>query len=85
MPKAALLEHGGLSQLVQAQTNLFQVDAVSRMLQFSSLSFDAATAEIGVALAAGEACSLVVVERWAPRSYGMTAEKRNWSPPCGPT
>jgi amino acid adenylation domain-containing protein len=62
-PKAALLEHGGLSQLVQAQAKLFQVDAASRMLQFASLSFDAATAEIGVALAAG-AC-LVLAERAA--------------------
>ncbi|MEZ6117501.1 MAG: AMP-binding protein [Pirellulaceae bacterium] len=40
-PKAALLPHDGLANLIDAQRILFGVDSNSRVLQFASPSFDA--------------------------------------------
>lgn len=52
-PKAALLEHGGLTNLVREQCRIFGVTPMSRVLQFASISFDAAVSEIFVTLHAG--------------------------------
>ncbi|MDG9672017.1 AMP-binding protein, partial [Hahella sp. CR1] len=52
-PKGVLLAHQGLVNLALAQQSLFEVAASSRVLQFASLSFDAATWEWCMALAAG--------------------------------
>ena len=52
-PKAALLEHAGLSNLVAQQRRRFGTTPLSRVLQFASTSFDAAVSEIFVTLAAG--------------------------------
>lgn len=52
-PKAALVEHGGLANLALRQREVFQIDSDSRVLQFSSISFDASISEIFVTLAAG--------------------------------
>lgn len=52
-PKGVLLSHRGLCNVVQAQRQLFQPDRDSRVLQFSSLSFDASIFEIALALGSG--------------------------------
>ncbi|QYO62792.1 non-ribosomal peptide synthetase [Leptolyngbya sp. 7M] len=53
VPKGVLLSHRGLSNVVQAQQQLFDVDSNSRILQFSSLSFDASVFEIALAFGSG--------------------------------
>ncbi|MBD2112495.1 MULTISPECIES: non-ribosomal peptide synthetase [Cyanophyceae] len=52
-PKGVLLSHRGLCNVVQAQQQLFQPIRTSRVLQFSSLSFDASIFEIALALGSG--------------------------------
>ncbi|WOD37580.1 non-ribosomal peptide synthetase [Nodosilinea sp. E11] len=51
-PKGVLLSHRGLCNVVQAQ-QVFQPTRTSRILQFSSLSFDASIFEIALALGSG--------------------------------
>ncbi|MGG6268953.1 amino acid adenylation domain-containing protein [Leptolyngbya sp. AN03gr2] len=52
-PKGVLLTHRGLCNVVAAQQRIFQVSRNSRVLQFSSLSFDASIFEIALALGSG--------------------------------
>lgn len=52
-PKGVLLEHTGLSEMAIAHREFFGVCEESRVLQFSSLSFDAAVSEIFMTLSAG--------------------------------
>ncbi|MBW4459828.1 MAG: amino acid adenylation domain-containing protein [Nodosilinea sp. WJT8-NPBG4] len=52
-PKGVLLSHCGLCNVVQAQQQVFQPNRTSRVLQFSSLSFDASIFEIALALGSG--------------------------------
>jgi amino acid adenylation domain-containing protein len=52
-PKGVLLEHRGVSNLVAAQCETFQIDSSSRVLQFAPLSFDASVSEIFTALLSG--------------------------------
>ncbi|HEY9878196.1 MAG TPA: condensation domain-containing protein, partial [Leptolyngbyaceae cyanobacterium] len=52
-PKGVLLSHGGLCNVVAAQQKLFHLSRHSRVLQFSSLSFDASVFEIALALGCG--------------------------------
>ncbi|KAA3617203.1 MAG: amino acid adenylation domain-containing protein [Calditrichaeota bacterium] len=52
-PKGVMLRHGGLLNTVQAQAQDFKIDNSSRVMQFSSFSFDASVSEIFVALLNG--------------------------------
>jgi amino acid adenylation domain-containing protein len=52
-PKGVLLTHRGLCNVVETQRHLFQPSGNSRILQFSSLSFDASLFEFALALGAG--------------------------------
>lgn len=52
-PKLVNVGHAGIENLCRAQTRLFGVKPGHRVLQFSSLSFDASVAEILVAVYAG--------------------------------
>jgi len=52
-PKGVLLEHGGAVNLAHSQKKSFSVTSQSRVLQFASVSFDAATFEWIMALVNG--------------------------------
>ena len=52
-PKGVLLSHRGLCNVVEAQQRSFHLSRNSRVLQFSSLSFDASIFEIALAFGSG--------------------------------
>jgi amino acid adenylation domain-containing protein len=52
-PKGVMVPHRGLGNLAVAQERLFAMGPDSRVLQFSSPSFDASISELAVTLAAG--------------------------------
>ena len=52
-PKGVLLSHRGLCNAVKAKQHVFQLSGNSRILQFSSLSFDASIFEIALTFALG--------------------------------
>eukprot|EP00362_Geleiidae_sp_MMETSP1317_P001725 CAMPEP_0201286064 /NCGR_PEP_ID=MMETSP1317-20130820/114215_1 /ASSEMBLY_ACC=CAM_ASM_000770 /TAXON_ID=187299 /ORGANISM="Undescribed Undescribed, Strain Undescribed" /LENGTH=1042 /DNA_ID=CAMNT_0047612527 /DNA_START=351 /DNA_END=3479 /DNA_ORIENTATION=+ len=52
-PKGVMLEHSGLCNVSSSQIKLFNVNPSSNVLQFSSLSFDAATFEFVMAMLSG--------------------------------
>jgi amino acid adenylation domain-containing protein len=58
-PKGTLLQHMGLCNLIMAQIKLFKLSHEEKVLQFSSLSFDAATSEIFMSLITGSSLSIV--------------------------
>ena len=53
LPKGVLLEHRGLLNLALAQRTLFDINSSARVLQFSSINFDASTWDWLLALAHG--------------------------------
>ncbi|TAE53785.1 MAG: amino acid adenylation domain-containing protein, partial [Nostocales cyanobacterium] len=52
-PKGVMVEHRGIYNLVKSQIQTFGVNSHSRILQFASFSFDAASSEIFMALGTG--------------------------------
>ena len=54
-PKGVLVTHRGIASLAEHEVAEFAVDGQSRVLQFSSPSFDAAVLEVTMAFAAGAA------------------------------
>ena len=64
-PKGVMVQHRGLTNLVTAQTQAFEVDETHRVLQFASFSFDAAASEIFMALTTGAALYLAPRETLA--------------------
>ncbi|NOX38152.1 MAG: amino acid adenylation domain-containing protein [Calditrichaeota bacterium] len=61
-PKGTMLHHVGLANLVTAQIQAFDVGPGKRILQFSSLSFDASVWELVMALLSGAALHLTTQE-----------------------
>jgi amino acid adenylation domain-containing protein len=53
IPKGVLLSHRGLCNVVETQQNIFHLSRNSRILQFSSLSFDASIFEFALAFGSG--------------------------------
>ncbi len=72
-PKGTLLAHRGLVNLAHEQRKAFKIDSTSRILQFASLSFDAATWEIFMALLNGAALHLIETETQA--DIGLLQER----------
>ncbi|OLR91885.1 AMP-binding protein [Actinokineospora bangkokensis] len=66
LPKLVNVGHRGIENLCTAQTRLFGIEPGTRVLQFSSLSFDASLAEVLVTLAAG---GTLVVPEWDGGSW----------------
>jgi amino acid adenylation domain-containing protein len=66
LPKLVNVGHGGIENLCRAQTRLFGLEPGHRVLQFSSLSFDASIAELLVTLSAG---ATLVVPGWDGGSW----------------
>ncbi len=64
-PKGVMLRHRGLSNLTQAQQRAFELGPASRVLQFSSPSFDASVWETFMALRNGAALCLARQETLA--------------------
>lgn len=65
-PKGVMLTHGGLRNLAHAQSLLFHMQPGDRILQFSSLSFDASVWEMTMALTTGATLSLATQEELRP-------------------
>jgi amino acid adenylation domain-containing protein len=65
-PKGVVLQHGGLRNLVAAQSQTFRLSRNARVLQFASLSFDASVAEVTLALGAGATLCLAPQESLMP-------------------
>jgi amino acid adenylation domain-containing protein len=65
-PKGVLVQHSGLTNLVQAQARAFNVTPESRVLQFASLSFDASVSEVFVTLVSGATLCLTAKESLLP-------------------
>ncbi|WP_281560272.1 non-ribosomal peptide synthetase [Thalassomonas sp. RHCl1] len=65
-PKGVLLEHRGLCNLALAQIQGFAIAPTSKVLQFASMAFDAATSEFFTALAQG--ASLVLLTEQVVKS-----------------
>jgi amino acid adenylation domain-containing protein len=58
-PKGVLIEHRGLSNVVYAQKQIFDLKPQHRILQFASISFDASIFEIVMALTNGATLYLI--------------------------
>jgi amino acid adenylation domain-containing protein/thioester reductase-like protein len=65
-PKGVMIEHGPLLNLGLANLEIFDIGAATRILQFASLSFDAATWEIFTALIGGATLVLGMREELMP-------------------
>ena len=59
VPKAAMIEHHSLNNLSQSQQHLFNINNQSKILQFASISFDAAVSEWATAFASGATLNII--------------------------
>ncbi|HTD27755.1 MAG TPA: amino acid adenylation domain-containing protein, partial [Xanthomonadaceae bacterium] len=75
-PKGVLVTHRGTASLVASQVERFAIGADANILQFASLSFDAAFAELCTALLSGARLVLAPSERLLPGEAlaGLMAE-----------
>ncbi|WP_186785664.1 AMP-binding protein [Streptomyces misionensis] len=69
LPKLVNVGHRGIEALCRAQTRLFGIEPGDRVLQFSSLAFDASVAEVLVTLYAG---GTLIVPEWDGGSWVNT-------------
>ena len=65
-PKGVAVTHTGIASLMSSHAEALAMDAKARVLQFASISFDAATWEVCMALLAGACLVLAPAERLLP-------------------
>jgi len=70
-PKGVEVKHNGLSNLVKAQIDIFNIKEQARVVQFASLSFDAHVWEIFVTIIKGALLYLVPKETLIDRNLFM--------------
>ena len=58
-PKGVMVSHGSLFNLIKAQVDIFGITSETRLLQFASISFDAAASELFTTLCSGATLCLV--------------------------
>jgi amino acid adenylation domain-containing protein len=59
VPKGVMVKHGGIMNLIHSRLETFQMNENERVLQFSSISFDASVEQIWLALLSGGASVLI--------------------------
>ncbi len=76
-PKGVMLEHAGICNLVSAQIDRFDVRPDSCVLQFASMTFDAAVSEWAMALCSGS--KLVLLPSQEPEALNNTVMRHSVS------